>query len=173
MDLMGEAKRVAGLCELGAVAPCHASSPDAPLGCECITADGSVGVVLVGPHPTLSRVPVQHSASSHGFPPLGIDGVDAVFAKYKRLAHLPTSLFGVYDGHFGKEAAQVRFDVPGLPLYVGCFCVASQRVSMPYWRRVPHLPPLFGVLSIRSSRETTCTTFWCVHPSFRTPSWKP
>ncbi len=84
----------------GAVGPGPGSgSGSAPTECECIGFGGTLTRVTLLASPTQTRVPVQHSPSTHRFPPLSVDGVDDVFAKCKRLAHLRTSIFGVYDGY--------------------------------------------------------------------------
>jgi hypothetical protein len=133
-DLMGEAKRVAALCEAdfsiavdaaAAADALHAATATLPQSggnggsataqadCECIGIGGMLVKVQVLPSPSSRsaaplRVPVKHSPSRYSFPPLAVDCVDVVFAKCRRLAHLRTSLFGVYDGHLGLEAAEVR-----------------------------------------------------------------
>ena len=120
----------AGASTSGSVGAPSASGKQGPmveLDCECIGLGGNVTRVQVLASPpagvtTPIRVPVKHSPSRYGFPPLAVDCVDDVFAKCVRLAHLRTSLFGVYDGHFGLEAAEVWLGWDGRRTFVDCSC---------------------------------------------------
>jgi hypothetical protein len=126
-DLMEEARRVATLCEdpagRGAAGVTGSSGQgsarshaEAGVDCECISLGGTLTRVTIHGSPTQARVPVPHSPSTHRFPPLGVDGVDDVFAKCRRLAHLRTSVFGVYDGYVGRIIGVV----PGV--FQRCVC---------------------------------------------------